>query len=256
MDSPVQEILQTVYIVRHGDRLDYALGEDGWKALAPERPCDPPLSEIGLAQAVETGKEIKRLSSDEIIHRVLVSPFHRCLQTADPIAKELDIPLCVEESLWEMAPGLIDIMLPSAADRSVDFPRISLSYLSTFRPEHDESYPHGAVARCCKIKSTLIEQSFPHENIVIVTHAANAVGITAALLQRPISEVQPAHAAGIYKLVRRKSENKWISVLESHVDHLATLPPSNTRPFPGPQSSNAAIFIAAGDAIILNRDTL
>jgi broad specificity phosphatase PhoE len=253
MEPPRLEVLQTVYIVRHGDRLDYALGEEGWKALAPERPFDPPLSDTGLAQAAETGKEIKRLSNDEKIHRVLVSPFYRCLQTANPIAAELDVPLCVEESLWEMAPGLIDVALPSASERAADFPRINLSYASTFRPEPNESYPHGSVARCHMIKSCLIEQFFPDENIVIVTHAANAVGITSALLQCPISDVRPAHAAGVYKLVRRKSDDKWVSVLESHVEHLAALPPSQTWPFPGPQSSNASQFIAAGDAIIRSK---
>jgi hypothetical protein len=43
---------QALYLIRHGDRWDYANPE--WKASA-KRPGDPPLSTLGHVQARETG---------------------------------------------------------------------------------------------------------------------------------------------------------------------------------------------------------
>lgn len=69
---------QNVVVMRHGDRVDYI--DPLWTASAT-RPWDPPLIDAGKARAFRTGWRIRK----EIgipIHRVFVSPFLRCLQTA------------------------------------------------------------------------------------------------------------------------------------------------------------------------------
>uniref|UniRef100_A0A453JAU8 Phosphoglycerate mutase family protein n=1 Tax=Aegilops tauschii subsp. strangulata TaxID=200361 RepID=A0A453JAU8_AEGTS len=72
---------QRVVVMRHGDRLDHA--EPMWPANKP-RPWDPPLTDAGVLRAWTVGKRIRAQAAADgyALHRVLVSPFHRCLQTA------------------------------------------------------------------------------------------------------------------------------------------------------------------------------
>uniref|UniRef100_R7WAE6 Uncharacterized protein n=1 Tax=Aegilops tauschii TaxID=37682 RepID=R7WAE6_AEGTA len=48
------------------------------------RPWDPPLTDAGVLRAWTVGKRIRAQAAADgyALHRVLVSPFHRCLQTA------------------------------------------------------------------------------------------------------------------------------------------------------------------------------
>jgi hypothetical protein len=68
---------QRVVVMRHGDRVDHA--DPLWAANNP-RPWDPPLTDAGLLRASTVASRI--LADGFHIHRVLVSPFIRCLQTA------------------------------------------------------------------------------------------------------------------------------------------------------------------------------
>ena len=60
-EMPSNEI-QSLFIVRHGDRWDYAHPE--WRANA-QRPGDPPLSTLGHQQARETGAFLDTLFAEE-----------------------------------------------------------------------------------------------------------------------------------------------------------------------------------------------
>ncbi|HEY9706683.1 MAG TPA: histidine phosphatase family protein, partial [Oculatellaceae cyanobacterium] len=85
---------QTVWIARHGNRLDFVNPE--WFNTA-ERPYDPPLSEDGLIQAKQLGQ---RLVGEGIIH-IFASPFLRTVQTANQVADALDLPIKLEFGLCE-----------------------------------------------------------------------------------------------------------------------------------------------------------
>jgi len=76
-----QQQQQRVVVMRHGDRLDHA--DPMWPAHKP-RPWDPPLTDAGVLRAWTVGKRIRAQAAADgyQLHRVLVSPFHRCLQTA------------------------------------------------------------------------------------------------------------------------------------------------------------------------------
>ncbi|KAL8137831.1 hypothetical protein V2J09_003832 [Rumex salicifolius] len=70
---------QNVIVMRHGDRMDNF--DPLWVKTA-ERPWDPPLVNAGRIRAFSTGRLLR---SDRVgfpIHRVFVSPFLRCIQTA------------------------------------------------------------------------------------------------------------------------------------------------------------------------------
>ena len=155
---------QTIYVLRHGDRADFALGADKWKEIA-QRVNDPPLSaDVGAAQAVdlhahfrallqmgaggkgnhETEKEEKEEETVKIT-KIVTSPFLRCIQTANPIAQALDLPLCVENSLWEVV--FTAETMPSLHERACYYPRIDLQHESCFQPEPHEPFPEAALER-------------------------------------------------------------------------------------------------------------
>ena len=81
------EATQWLVLVRHGDRMDYAM--PGWRARIQalgRYPRDPPLSTLGHRQARQLGTAaaatLKRRGGTV---RVLSSPYLRCLQTITPL---------------------------------------------------------------------------------------------------------------------------------------------------------------------------
>ncbi|KAI3741185.1 hypothetical protein L1987_58852 [Smallanthus sonchifolius] len=76
--------VQNVVVMRHGDRIDNF--EPLWTEKAA-RPWDPPLVIDGKVRAFGTGKKFNNLNFP--IHRVFVSPFLRCLQTASEVIHAL-----------------------------------------------------------------------------------------------------------------------------------------------------------------------
>lgn len=71
-----------IYTVRHGERIDNI--DKNWKESRKAKGeiwDDPPLSERGMQQALETGQYLSNLS----IAAVFVSPFTRTIQTANQV---------------------------------------------------------------------------------------------------------------------------------------------------------------------------
>lgn len=75
---------QKIIVMRHGDRMDNA--DPLWLPNAT-RKWDPPLHDEGHDRAISSGQNL--LKSDYPIHRIFVSPFLRCLQTAFQVAQAL-----------------------------------------------------------------------------------------------------------------------------------------------------------------------
>ena len=82
-----------VALVRHGERADQAPLSKTSKPYLIKH--DPPLTDKGIQQALETGKALKKfLHSDLKVDEVVLecSPFIRTMMTAAGIAKELGLP--------------------------------------------------------------------------------------------------------------------------------------------------------------------
>ncbi|CAH9108408.1 unnamed protein product [Cuscuta epithymum] len=82
-----EQFYQYIVVMRHGDRLDNV--DPLWVTKA-ERPWDPPLHQDGKARAFAVGNRL-RPDLGSPIHRVFVSPFLRCLQTASEVIRALSI---------------------------------------------------------------------------------------------------------------------------------------------------------------------
>lgn len=79
------EFYQNVVVMRHGDRIDNF--EPLWISTAT-RPWDPPLVEQGRVRAFCTGRKFRNHLGFQL-HRVFVSPFLRCVQTAAEVVSAL-----------------------------------------------------------------------------------------------------------------------------------------------------------------------
>ena len=115
----------TLLLVRHGDRFDYGAGKQAWKERCKRQqlePSDPPLSALGHAQAREVAAYLAPLGPT----RLLVSPYLRALQTAQPLAHLTSLPLCVDFALAEahQKPAVV----PPLTSRAAFLPEISESY--------------------------------------------------------------------------------------------------------------------------------
>lgn len=206
----------TLFLVRHGDRFDYA-NKELWEARAAQlgfERRDPPLSAIGHAQSRELAAQLHELTGGSV-DRILISPYVRVIQTAIPFAHLTSLPLCVEEGLAEVshAPGTI----PAAAQRFPSMPEVSLDYESAVRvvasPAEGKSgppaelYPLGYFRRQAALAEHLAA-AYAGKTVVCFSHAAS-VALVALLAQQGIREVGRFAPCGIFKLVGRAGGGAW-----------------------------------------------
>ncbi|KAF9687684.1 hypothetical protein SADUNF_Sadunf02G0118700 [Salix dunnii] len=251
MDAPLPENntindaihLQNVVVMRHGDRIDSV--EPLWATTAA-RPWDPPLLEDGRIRAFGTGRKLKT-DLGFPIHRVFVSPFLRCIQTASEVVSALcavdDGPgvvtshgLAIDPSKLKVSIeyGLCEMLNREAIGRDCA-PKdgnfgFNISELEAMLPtgtvDHDvkpvyEELPQweetvmGARTRYEQIIKALADK-YPSENLLLVTHG-EGVGVSVSAFLKDISVYEVEFCA--YSLLRRSvvHENKSFNAREFEV---------------------------------------
>ena len=166
---------QTVWIARHGNRLDFINPE--WFNTAIRR-YDPPLSDDGFVQAAELGQ---RLKSEQIKH-IFASPFLRTIQTANEIAQILDLPIKLEAGLGEWHNGEWMTESPETHPQEFlqqKFPLIDWNYQSHLYPQYPETNEDVNRRTAATVKQLVSEYS---EDILIVGHGASVYGVTQGLV--------------------------------------------------------------------------
>ena len=169
-----------LFLVRHGDRFDYGAGKAAWKDRCKRQriePSDPPLSALGHAQAREVASRLAKEAPS--IQHLLVSPYLRALQTAQPLAHLTSLPLCVDQALAEahQKPAAI---LAGTATRAAYLPEISESYQpimptvvvaeSGAEPGVEPRLEH--LRRMLYLARELSAERFRGQSIACFTHAA------------------------------------------------------------------------------------
>lgn len=201
---------QTVWIARHGNRLDFVNPE--WFNTA-KHPYDPPLSEDGVEQAKQLGQ---RLVGENIAH-IFASPFLRTVQTANEVANALDLPLKLESGLSEW---LNPAWMPTAPERmplevlQERFPRIDSNYTSRVSVHYPET-SEKVFQRTAETVQRLTEEF--SEDILLVGHGASVVGCASGLVGGN-PEVN-ASLCCLVKLVRQEQE--WVMELNGDTSHLS-----------------------------------
>jgi len=99
---------QTIVILRHSERLDH-IDPEGYKASEEGKawPFDTPLTAKGVQLAQEVARELGVLhASGASFAAVVASPYRRCMQTAAEVAKQLKLPVMIDQEVgevWEKA---------------------------------------------------------------------------------------------------------------------------------------------------------
>lgn len=203
---------QTVWIARHGNRLDFV--NPDW-FLTAERPYDPPLSDDGVVQARQLGQ---RLVGEGIAH-IFASPFLRTVQTANQVAQALDLPIKIESGLSEW---LNPAWMPAMPEKlpvevlAQQYPRIDLSY--NYRVV--ANYPETGEQALNRAGETakLLAAEFP-EDILLVGHGASVLGATMGLLGGTTEPEVNAALCCLVKLVHHDQE--WVMELNGDTSHLS-----------------------------------
>ena len=201
---------QTVWIARHGNRLDFVNPE--WFNTARRR-YDPPLSDDGVIQAQELAA---RLQNESISH-IFVSPFLRTIQTASEVAKVLNLPLKLEWGFCEwLNPQWMDEMPETHPQEWLQerYPTIDWSYQSYLQPSYPETEEKLAQRTAKTIQHIVKEYS---EDILIIGHGGSVWGTTQGLV--PSIERLKVTLCSLTKVV--KAEDKWQPELIADISHLS-----------------------------------
>lgn len=202
--------MQTVWIARHGNRLDFVNPE--WFNLA-ERRYDPPLSEDGFIQAQQLAR---RLQSERISH-IFSSPFLRAIQTAYPVAEALDLSIKIEAGLGEWHNGEWMSAYPEIHPRDFlepTYPRIDWRYVSRVIPQYPENEDTLMLRTAETARQLVAEFS---GNILLVGHGASVLGSATGLVGS-----NPKITASLCCLVKLVRESdRWRMELNGDTSHLS-----------------------------------
>ncbi len=201
---------QTVWIARHGNRLDFVNPE--WFNTARRR-YDPPLSKDGFIQAQELGQRLKNKN----ISHIISSPFLRTIQTANEVAQVLDLPIKLEAGLSEwFNPEWMDSHPETHPQEFLaeEYPRIDWSYQSLVNPTYPET--QAKVTRRTKQAASQLVREFS-EDLLLVGHGASVLGVTRGLVKgNPTFRVP---LCSLTKIVRFEGDGEL--TLQTDTSHLS-----------------------------------
>ncbi|TFK77056.1 phosphoglycerate mutase-like protein [Pluteus cervinus] len=180
--------IEKIYIARHGFRVNWVTSN--WTSPTG-LPKDPPLTVFGVEQAKELGDFFLSLPEDERPTAIFSSPYYRCLQTAQPVAVALGLPLYVEHGISEwyspVAPGTgLHPRPQSATVLQTYFKEIDPSWSSVWYPTRkgeDVDEVHERTDGFLKTFIPKVERQFGHrhQRILLVSHAATVITLARVL---------------------------------------------------------------------------
>jgi broad specificity phosphatase PhoE len=186
--------MQTLWLVRHAHRLDFIQPE--WFDTAVYR-YDPPLSDEGLDRSITLAQEFSQVRID----RIYTSPFLRTIQTVDPLARLLQLPIRLEWGLCEWLCQDWTSGFPETTpveDLMRCYPNIDAAYQSLVLPCYPETIEE-LDARIAIIAGKLVQGN--GENILAIAHKGSVLGMVVALTGDEAWKTYDLACGGVIKLV-------------------------------------------------------
>jgi len=195
----------TIFLVRHGARFDFA-NREKWAHDCKELGInseDPPLSALGLEQARTTANAL----AGEGIEHILVSPYLRVIQTAQPLAHLCKLGISVEEGLAELCHTSGSVT--PARQRYQYFPEVDLDY-KALQPEASAGNQEDVVdyLRRMLLMAEELPKKFGGRTVACFSHAAS-IALVAALAGTSLAEAGRFAPCGIFKLVKDEGAAKF-----------------------------------------------
>ncbi|KAJ3681835.1 hypothetical protein LUZ60_014408 [Juncus effusus] len=236
MAASNEEWIQRIIIMRHGDRLDQT---DSLWPLRSKTPWNPPLAKEGFVRAWTAGRRLRGIGCP--INRAIVSPFLRCIQTANETVKCLcavvdkepdvfnfetsegvrinpsEVKVSIEYGLCEMLNREAMGSCPTPQEGQKWFPDTNilenefsdLCIDSDYKRLYNELPKWGETVEESRNRyaSTIqyIGDTNPRDNILLVTHG-EAVGVSVSYFE-PGTVVYEVNYCGYTILERRVSVN-------------------------------------------------
>jgi broad specificity phosphatase PhoE len=209
--------VQVIWVVRHGDRLDNF--DPTWRKAAQNHE-DTPLSPLGHEQAAEVATAIR--NTGHTVSHIIASPFLRTIQTSLPLSQQLQVPIKLEESVWETG-----CRQPPPLHYDKGFP-IDETHKSHFTPTCGER-PADFRPRLARAAEGIL-QRFPFEqgNVVVFSHADPVCYLVAELTGVDPSLLGPVAVCCMFRLERRREEGRFRLVSNADIRHLSRF--GNTEP--------------------------
>jgi len=144
-----------------------------------------PVSPGGITGALELARKLKQLQTEDgwkSIH-IVSSPYIRCMETADAVARALDASIKVEPGIAEVnssrQPGFL-----AAAELKRQFPSVDATYAPAIdREELPMEYSDGACARRSADAARMVAERLEGP-ILFVGHGASCLGVADQFGQR------------------------------------------------------------------------
>ncbi|KAF3926858.1 hypothetical protein ABW20_dc0103589 [Dactylellina cionopaga] len=234
-------MLETIYVARHGFRSNWVVSNDGeYNATIKSPtgiPSDPPLTSYGVDQAKQLGAHLASLEIKP--QQIYSSPYYRCLQTSEPIAKQLGISIQgVEGGIAEwFGTAPFDHPLPATPELlKTFFSFLNTDYTPIITPAvrgETMAQVHNRAAYALVRLVEYVDKTHPDvKAIVLVSHAATVIAVGRALVGDEGMDV----GAGTCSLstYKRKGSNyvpEWVDVDGKEVQSTGTLD-LNKTPIP------------------------
>ena len=159
-----------LYLVRHGQSAGNAEGRFGGHSATP-------LSELGIRQAEMTAKSLAK----ERIDAIYSSDLHRAVQTAEPLAKLLDLPIIKTPAFRERHVGVLEGLTFDESKQS--FPKDYYALVNR-NIQHvitkGESYRHLLRRATGELREIL--RTHQNEKVVIYSHTGAICFLTLYLV--------------------------------------------------------------------------
>ena len=195
-----------LYCIRHGQTVYNAEGR-------VQGQTDVPLSDLGRVQS----EALANALAGEPIAAVFSSPLQRALQTAQPLADRLGLPVHPDSRLMEIHLGDFQGQLRAELDRR--YPEVFARWKSGdpgFAFPGGESR-HSLVHRALAAFESIRQTNHPH--VAVVTHGALLLAVIRALLNIPPEvRLPPLENASISTLSMDRSQVQVVRL--NAVDHL------------------------------------
>lgn len=199
--------MQTIWLVRHEHRLDFERPE--WFDTAVYR-YDPPLSDRGI----ERTKLLVTKFTEIPVDTIYTSPFLRTIQTADPIARSMQIAIRLEWGLceWLCQEWTTEMPETTPVDELVRcYPNIDVNYRSLVMPH----YPETMEELDTRINNIADKLTIDNgSRILAIAHKGSVLGIAAALTGAAEWRSYNLPCGGIIKLVRDERDRWHSSLIE------------------------------------------